>query len=94
VNVPIGILTLVLARRTVPESRSANPLGVDGWGTLLLGAALLALLVPLTEGRALGWPAWSVEEVRPPAALRLYLATATAHFALGPNDERIAVDLG
>jgi EmrB/QacA subfamily drug resistance transporter len=60
VNVPIGIVTLVMARRTVPESRSANPLGVDGWGTLLLGAALLALLVPLTEGRALGWPAWSV----------------------------------
>jgi MFS family permease len=60
VNVPIGILTLALARRTVPESRSANPLGVDGWGTLLLGAALLALLVPLTEGRSLGWPAWSV----------------------------------
>jgi MFS family permease len=60
VNVPIGVLTFVLARRTVPESRSANPLGVDGWGTLLLGAALLALLVPLTEGRALGWPAWSV----------------------------------
>jgi MFS family permease len=60
VNVPIGVLALVLARRTVPESRSANPLGVDGWGTLLLGAALLALLVPLTEGRALGWPAWSI----------------------------------
>jgi MFS family permease len=60
VNVPIGIVTLVLARHTVPESRSANPLGVDGRGTVLLGATLLALLVPLTEGRALGWPAWSV----------------------------------
>jgi hypothetical protein len=44
----------------VPESRSANPLGVDGRGTVLLGATLLALLVPLTVGRALGWPAWSV----------------------------------
>jgi len=60
VNVPIGIVTLVLARRTVPESRSANPLGVDGRGTVLLAATLLALLLPLTEGRALGWPAWSV----------------------------------
>jgi pyridoxine/pyridoxamine 5'-phosphate oxidase len=46
------------------------------------------------RSEALGWPAWSVEDVRPPAVLRLYLATATAHFALGPNDERIAVDLG
>ncbi|GAA5130694.1 MFS transporter [Pseudonocardia adelaidensis] len=60
VNVPIGIVTLVLARHTVPESRSADPLGVDGRGTVLLGATLLALLVPLTVGRAMGWPAWSV----------------------------------
>jgi pyridoxine/pyridoxamine 5'-phosphate oxidase len=42
----------------------------------------------------LGWPGWSVEDVRPPAPLRLYVATATAHFVLGQNDERIAVELG
>ena len=41
----------------------------------------------------LGWPGWSVEDVRPPARLRLYVARATAHFVLGPNDERIAVSL-
>jgi nitroimidazol reductase NimA-like FMN-containing flavoprotein (pyridoxamine 5'-phosphate oxidase superfamily) len=46
------------------------------------------------RSEALGWPAWSVEEVRPPAPLRLYLATAGAQFVLGPNDERIAVALG
>jgi MFS family permease len=58
VNVPIGLVGLVLARRTLPETRAANPLGVDGWGTALLGVSLLALLVPLMEGRTLGWPAW------------------------------------
>ncbi|GHF09737.1 MFS transporter [Amycolatopsis deserti] len=58
VNVPIGLLGLVLARRLLPETRTHNPLGVDGWGTGLLGLALLTLLVPLMEGRALGWPAW------------------------------------
>ncbi|MBB4687118.1 MFS transporter [Amycolatopsis jiangsuensis] len=60
VNVPIGIAGLLLARRTVPDSRAANPLGVDRWGTTLLAVALLSLLIPLMEGRALGWPWWTV----------------------------------
>jgi EmrB/QacA subfamily drug resistance transporter len=58
VNVPVGIVGLVLARRTVPETRSANPIGIDRLGTVLLGVTLLTLLVPLMEGRALGWPVW------------------------------------
>jgi MFS family permease len=74
VNVPIGIVTLVLAGRALPESRSANPLGVDGAGTVLLGAVLLALLVPLTEGRALGWPAWSVALLVAVPVLAFWLA--------------------
>lgn len=74
VNVPIGIATLVLAGRTVPESRSANPVGVDGRGTVLLGAMLLALLVPLTAGRSLGWPAWSVALLAAVPVLGFWLA--------------------
>jgi MFS family permease len=74
VNVPIGIVTLVLAGRALPESRSANPIGVDGAGTVLLGAMLLALLVPLTEGRTLGWPAWSVALLVAVPVLALALA--------------------
>jgi len=58
VNVPIGLAGVLLARRTVPETRAANPLGVDRWGTALLGLALLSLLVPVMEGRALDWPVW------------------------------------
>jgi hypothetical protein len=46
------------------------------------------------RSEALGWPSWTVEKVRAPAALRLYGATASALFVLGPNDERIAVELG
>ena len=45
------------------------------------------------RSEALGWPSWSVEDVRPPAALRLYSATASALFVLGGNDERIPVEL-
>ncbi|MFJ8659032.1 MFS transporter [Streptomyces sp. NPDC093795] len=59
VNVPVAVAGLVLALRTVPETRSERPAPVDVPGTLLLGLALLALLVPLTEGRAAGWPLWT-----------------------------------
>ena len=45
------------------------------------------------RSEALGWPSWSVEDVREPARLRLYLATASALYVLGPNDERLEVEL-
>nr|WP_240449106.1 MFS transporter [Streptomyces harenosi] len=59
VNVPVVLVGLVAAARAVPETRSPRPEPVDGPGTVLLAAALLALLVPLTEGRAAGWPLWT-----------------------------------
>ncbi|MBO4257134.1 MFS transporter [Streptomyces griseorubiginosus] len=59
VNVPVVVLGLVLAARGVPETRSQHPEPVDGPGTVLLTASLLALLAPLTEGRTAGWPLWT-----------------------------------
>jgi predicted MFS family arabinose efflux permease len=59
VNVPVGILVLALSHRFVPVTKSPEPAGVDRLGTALIGIALVSLLVPLTEGRALGWPAWT-----------------------------------
>ncbi|MET8243055.1 MFS transporter [Streptomyces sp. NPDC005202] len=59
VNVPVVIVGLVLAARAVPETRSQHPERVDGPGTVLLAVSLLALLAPLTEGRAAGWPLWT-----------------------------------
>ncbi|MFJ4668997.1 MFS transporter [Kitasatospora purpeofusca] len=58
-NVPFALLALVLALRFVPESRAPQGAKVDVAGTVLLTATLLALLVPLMEGRAAGWPLWS-----------------------------------
>lgn len=59
VNVPVGILGILLSRN-IPATRSNAPVPVDSPGTALLGATLLAFLIPLTEGRSLGWPAWTV----------------------------------
>ncbi|WP_020663478.1 MFS transporter [Amycolatopsis benzoatilytica] len=60
VNVPIGLFGLLIARRTVPDSRASNPLGIDRLGTVLLAVSLLSLLIPIMEGRALGWPWWTI----------------------------------
>jgi len=59
VNVPVAALAFVLALRSVPETRSPNPARIDRSGTLLLAVTLISLLLPLTEGRAAGWPLWS-----------------------------------
>ncbi|MFE2144418.1 MFS transporter [Streptomyces sp. NPDC059456] len=59
VNVPVVLLGLVLAVRAVPETRSDRPASVDVPGTLLLALSLVSLLLPLTEGRAAGWPLWT-----------------------------------
>ncbi|SEN27777.1 Major Facilitator Superfamily protein [Actinacidiphila rubida] len=59
VNVPVAAVALVLALKAVPETRSPHPARVDRPGTVLLGATLITLLLPLTEGRAAGWPVWA-----------------------------------
>jgi MFS family permease len=59
VNLPIGLVGIWLAMHHVPETRSPRPATPDRAGSLVLTLALGALLVPLTEGRAVGWPGWS-----------------------------------
>jgi MFS family permease len=59
VNVPFGIAGLLLVRHAVPATRSAHPAGVDVPGTALLAAAIVSLLIPLTEGPSLHWPLWT-----------------------------------
>jgi MFS family permease len=59
VNVPVAVLGLVLAVRTVPETRSARPAPIDVPGTALLAVSLVTLLAPLAEGQAAGWPVWT-----------------------------------
>ncbi|WP_327633992.1 MFS transporter [Kribbella sp. NBC_00482] len=58
VNVPIGLVVLLVAARIVPSTRSDHPVGIDLPGTCLFAATLTALLVPLAEGHSLGWPWW------------------------------------
>jgi EmrB/QacA subfamily drug resistance transporter len=59
VNVPIGLVGIVLALRYVPETRAVRVARPDLIGAAVLAAAVVSLLLPLTEGQALGWPWWS-----------------------------------
>jgi MFS family permease len=59
VNVPLGIVGIIVASKTMPDTRSGVVSRVDARGTATLAVTLLALLIPLTEGRAIGWPLWS-----------------------------------
>jgi EmrB/QacA subfamily drug resistance transporter len=59
VNVPVGVAALACARRYVPESRAAAPGRLDLRGAVLFTTALVAIILPLLDGRAHGWPAWS-----------------------------------
>jgi MFS family permease len=56
-NVPLGLAGLA-ASRLVPQTRAATPVPVDRRGAVLLAAAILLLLVPVSVGREQGWPAW------------------------------------
>ncbi|MFE9449244.1 MFS transporter [Streptomyces sp. NPDC006739] len=60
VNVPVGLVAVALVPRLVPESRGGGRAGLDVTGMLLVMLGLVAIVLPLTEGRELGWPLWSV----------------------------------
>ncbi|MFF1834360.1 MFS transporter [Streptomyces sp. NPDC058231] len=57
VNMPLGIVCFLLARRLLPDTPSASrvrPSELDPVGVLLLGAGLLALLLPFVQAQQ--WP--------------------------------------
>ena len=59
INVPVGVAALAMARRVLPESRSPIAARLDPIGAVLITATLVALVLPLVEGRAQGWPTWT-----------------------------------
>jgi EmrB/QacA subfamily drug resistance transporter len=59
INVPVGILAVAASMMLVRESRAPRPPRLDPGGVTLISVALLALLVPLVQGREFGWPAWT-----------------------------------
>jgi EmrB/QacA subfamily drug resistance transporter len=59
VNVPVGLVAMVAAWFVIKESKSPNARKPDFIGMALAVTAVMMLVYPLTEGRSLGWPAWT-----------------------------------
>lgn len=59
INIPVGVVAIILAPRFVPEPSTSERLRVDIGGVALATLALVALVLPLIEGRQHGWPLWT-----------------------------------
>jgi EmrB/QacA subfamily drug resistance transporter len=59
VNIPVAVVSLIAALRTVPESSDPEAGRPNLVGAGLLAAAIVAIAYPLLEGHSLGWPAWT-----------------------------------
>ncbi len=55
VNVPIGIIGVLLTLRVLTEKFHRNPGKFDPWGAILLGVGLASLTAALSFGQELGW---------------------------------------
>jgi MFS family permease len=57
-TLPICAVTLLLAWKVVPETGGRRDVRLDLGGAALISLTLAAIVVPLSEGREQGWPAW------------------------------------
>ena len=56
INVPIGLIALPFAIRSLPSGVSHPDLKLDVGGVWLVGLALVAIIYPLIQGQTDGWP--------------------------------------
>ncbi|WP_439676065.1 MFS transporter [Embleya sp. MST-111070] len=59
INVPVGLVALVLVPRVIPETRGGGGTRLDPVGTVLVTLGLVAVVLPLVQGREQGWPLWT-----------------------------------
>ena len=59
VNVPVGLVLLAMGRRLLPRDKGEPGRRLDPVGTLVLAAAVFALVLPLVLGHEYGWPLWT-----------------------------------
>lgn len=57
-SVVMGALAFLAGLRWVPDSNAPGHRSLDLIGTVLLGGGLIALMIPVSQGSALGWPVW------------------------------------
>ncbi|MEA2190673.1 MAG: hypothetical protein QOI73_794, partial [Solirubrobacteraceae bacterium] len=83
-NLPIGIATLAITLRKLPESRDERAGAIDWAGLLTFSAALLLLVYGLIEGNARGWGDGLIVALFMTAALLLALFVAVERRSAHP----------
>ncbi|MET7361414.1 MFS transporter [Streptomyces sp. NPDC005562] len=58
VNLPVAVATFAAATVLVPATRERSAGRPDVLGSLVLAGSLVAVVLPLVQGRANGWPVW------------------------------------
>jgi EmrB/QacA subfamily drug resistance transporter len=75
VNVPVGVVAMIVASIVVPRARGHRRPRLDPLGAVGVSGSVALALVPLTLGRDEGWPAWTwVALAAAPPALAATLA--------------------
>jgi len=59
-KVPLTLAVLLAAWIAVPETSASRRVRIDAAGAAVLSLTLACLVVPLSEGRQQGWPAWTL----------------------------------
>jgi len=59
VNVPVGVIALIVAAVVVPKATGLRKPRLDPLGAVGVSGGLALALVPLTLGRDVGWPTWT-----------------------------------
>ena len=77
INVPLGVLAIVLVARMVPESRAARPRRIDPLGQVLAMVGLASLTYSIIEGGDAGWG--SAQVVVPAVIAVVAIAAFIAH---------------
>ncbi|WP_433074582.1 DHA2 family efflux MFS transporter permease subunit [Dactylosporangium sp. CA-052675] len=89
INVPLGAAALLMAWFLLPYHAGEDPAArLDLPGVALLTAASALLIVPLVQGRELGWPAWTYAMLAGSAvALALFVVSErrSAHPVITPS---------
>jgi EmrB/QacA subfamily drug resistance transporter len=60
INIPIGLIALLLTAKLVPETRAERAANLDLVGVVLLSLSLFCFLFPLVQRTDLGLPKWAM----------------------------------
>jgi EmrB/QacA subfamily drug resistance transporter len=85
VNLPIGVIALVLGLPKIHESVAPKAEKLDVWGAVVVTLGVFLLVLPLVVGRDQGWPAWTYAMLAACGPILLYFYWYEARLTKRPH---------